>query len=144
MDYQAKISGPLFDRIDLNLDARPCVPPTSLSRSAEDSAEIAAQVAAARERKRHRFTDQVIRVIAKADGTLLEEIAAPDNEGRTLLNQVADRMKLSARGYHRILRVATPWRTSMAKRVHAASKPYRITRSRRANSWPRLTSVLNQ
>ena len=41
-----------------------------------------------------------------ADGTLLEEIAAPDAEGRALLTQAAERMKLTARGYHRVLRVA--------------------------------------
>ena len=74
--------------------------------AAEGSAEIAARVAEAHERKRLRFTDQEIRVNAKANGTFLEEIAAPDNEDRTLLNQAANRMKLSARGYHRILRVA--------------------------------------
>ncbi|MEC7656059.1 MAG: hypothetical protein VX416_06875, partial [Pseudomonadota bacterium] len=53
--------------------------------AAEDSAEIAARVAAAHERKRLRFTDQEIRVNARANGTFLEEIAAPDNEDRTLL-----------------------------------------------------------
>jgi len=143
LDYQAKISGPLFDRIDLLL----IVPPVrtadlSLPSAAEGSAQIATRVAAAHERKRLRFTDQEIRVNANADGTLLEEIAAPDNEGRTLLNQNTNRMKLSACGYHRVLRVA---RTLTAKTVYTAStsrKPYRITGSRRADSWPRLTSML--
>ena len=78
----------------------------SLPSPAEGNAEIAARVAAAREIQRLRFTDQNIRVNAKADCTLLYEIAAPDDEGRTLLTQAAERMKLSARGYHRILRVA--------------------------------------
>ena len=88
LDYQARISGPLFDRINLRLD----VPPVraanlSLPSPAEGSAEIAARVAAAREIQRLRFTDQNIRVNAEADCTLLYEIAAPDDEGRTLITQ---------------------------------------------------------
>ena len=105
LDHQAKISGPLFDRNGLLLDVPPVhAADLSLPSPAEGSAEITARVAAAHERKRLRFTDQEIGVNAKADGTFLEEIAAPDNEDRTLLNQAANRMKLSARGYHRILR----------------------------------------
>ncbi|MFQ5467525.1 MAG: ATP-binding protein, partial [Kiloniellaceae bacterium] len=46
------------------------------------------------------------RTNAEADGTLLEEIAAPDGDGRALLTQAAERMRLTARGYHRVLRVA--------------------------------------
>lgn len=64
------------------------------------------RAAAEHERQRHWCTDQEIRANAKANGTLLEEIAAPDNEGRTLLSQAADHMKLSGRGYNRILRIA--------------------------------------
>ena len=60
------------------------------------------RVAAAHERQRLWCTNQEIRANAKANGTLLEEIAAPDNEGRTL-TQAADHMKLSGRGYNRIL-----------------------------------------
>ena len=47
-----------------------------------------------------------IRTNAEVDGTLLDEIAAPDAEGRKLLNEAAERLHLSARGYHRVLRVA--------------------------------------
>jgi magnesium chelatase family protein len=47
-----------------------------------------------------------VRVNADAEGALLEEIASPDEDGRALLSRVADRFGLSARGYHRILRVA--------------------------------------
>ena len=46
------------------------------------------------------------RTNAEADGDLLERIAAPDQPGRTLLTEAAERMRLSARGYHRVLRVA--------------------------------------
>jgi magnesium chelatase family protein len=47
-----------------------------------------------------------LRTNAEADGTLLEEIAAPEEAGRKLLHEAAERMKLTARGYHRVLRVA--------------------------------------
>jgi len=110
-DYQAKISGPLFDRIDLHVDV-PAVAAADLSLPppAEDSAMVAARVAAARDRQRARFESlpeaNRPRTNAEADGQLLEEIAAPDAEGRKLLTQAAEAMKLSARGYHRVLRVA--------------------------------------
>ena len=110
-DYQSRISGPLFDRIDLHLDV-PAVKASDLTLPppAEGSAEIAKRIAAARERQRARFArlpqDRRIRTNAEADGTLLDEIAAPDAEGRKLLHEAAERLRLSARGYHRVLRVA--------------------------------------
>jgi len=110
-DYQARISGPLFDRIDLHVDV-PAVAASDLSLPppAEGSEEVAARVAAARARQTARFAglpeDSRPRSNAEADGQLLEEIAAPDAEGRRLLTQAAEAMKLSARGYHRVLRVA--------------------------------------
>jgi magnesium chelatase family protein len=108
LDYQAKISGPLFDRIDLHLDVPPVrATDLSLPPPAEGSPEIAARVATARQIQRERFADTPdVRTNAEADGTLLEEIAAPDTDGRTLLTEAAERMRLSARGYHRVLRVA--------------------------------------
>jgi magnesium chelatase family protein len=82
----------------------------SLPPPAEGSAEIASRVAAARARQQARFArlpeDRRIRTNAEADGRLLEEIAAPDPDGRKLLQDAAERMRLSARGYHRVLRVA--------------------------------------
>ena len=110
-DYQAKISGPLFDRIDLHLDV-PAVRAADLALPppAEGSREVADRVAAARAVQSDRFAQlgdgRRPRTNAEADGTLLEEIAAPDAEGRSLLTEAAERMKLSARGYHRVLRVA--------------------------------------
>lgn len=108
LDYQAKISGPLFDRIDLHLDVPPVrASDLSLPPPAEGSPDIAARVAIARRIQRERFADiPDVRTNAEADGTLLEEIAAPDVDGRTLLTEAAERMRLSARGYHRVLRVA--------------------------------------
>ena len=110
-DYQAKISGPLFDRIDLHVDV-PAVSAADLTLPppAEGSAQIRARVAMARQVQADRFAhlpdDKRILVNAQADGKLLEEIAGPDPDGRKLLTQAAAAMKLSARGYHRVLRVA--------------------------------------
>jgi magnesium chelatase family protein len=77
---------------------------------AEGSGEVASRVAAARTRQRARFArlpaDKRIRTNAEADGTLLDEIAAPEPDGRKLLSEAAERLRLSARGYHRVLRVA--------------------------------------
>ncbi|MDJ0947202.1 MAG: YifB family Mg chelatase-like AAA ATPase [Kiloniellales bacterium] len=110
-DYQAKISGPLFDRIDLHVEV-PAVAAADLSLPppAEGSEAVAARVTAARGRQSARFAaleaEPAPRCNAEADGSLLEEIAAPDAEGRALLTRAAEKMKLSARGYHRVLRVA--------------------------------------
>ena len=110
-EYQARISGPLFDRIDLHVEV-PAVNPTDLSLPppAEGSAEVAARVGTARAMQGARYAraapDRMIRSNAEADGELLEAVAAPDPAGRTLLTEAATRMRLSARGYHRVLRVA--------------------------------------
>lgn len=109
-EYQAKISGPLLDRIDIHVDV-PAVSASDLTLPppAEGSAEVALRVAEARRLQRDRFRrlDAAhLRTNAEADGTLLEAIAAPDEKGRRLLNEAIDRMRLSARGYHRVLRVA--------------------------------------
>lgn len=112
LDYQSRISGPLFDRIDLHVDV-PAVTPADLSLPppAENSAAVAERVAEARARQHARYaklatSERSVHSNAEADGELLEEVAAPDAEGRTLLHQAAERLKLSARGYHRVLRVA--------------------------------------
>lgn len=105
-DYQGRISGPLFDRIDIHVDV-PAVDPLDLSAPPprETSREVASRVAQARAVQTARYAGAAT-CNAEADGDLLERAAAPDADGRTLLTQAAERMKLSARGYHRILRVA--------------------------------------
>jgi len=106
-DYQAKVSGPLLDRIDLHVDVNAVsaadlvLPPPT-----EGSAEVAARVAAARRIQTVRYADHPIRTNAEADGALLEAVATPDEPGRMLLAQASEAMRLSARGYTRILRVA--------------------------------------
>jgi magnesium chelatase family protein len=107
-EYLSRISGPLMDRFDLRIE----VPPVAytdleLPTSGDSSAEVAARVAAARNVQSKRFAETPdVRVNAEAEGALLEEIATPDEAGRALLAKVAERFGLSARGYHRVLRVA--------------------------------------
>ena len=111
VDYQSKISGPLFDRIDLHVEV-PAVNPADLSLppAAEDTKAIATRVATARTVQKARYAgldaEPPVRTNAEADGKLLERVAAPDDAGRALLLEATERMKLSARGYHRVLRVA--------------------------------------
>lgn len=110
-DYQSKISGPLFDRIDLHVEVPPVSPADlSLPPPAEGSTQVAARVAAARAVQVERFArlapGRGLRCNAEADGQLLEDIATPDAQGRALLTEAAERMRLSGRGYHRVLRVA--------------------------------------
>ena len=108
-DYQSRISGPLFDRIDLHIDV-PKVSASDLSLPAprEGSKEIAARVANARaiQTARYEALSPTVRINADADGELLTQVTEMDQASRALLMQAAERMKLSARGYHRILRVA--------------------------------------
>jgi magnesium chelatase family protein len=106
-DYQAKISGPLLDRIDLHVEVE-AVMAADLARgaAAEPSAAVAARVAAARAVQAARYAGTGVRTNAEADGRLLDAAAQPDAEGQQLLTRAAERLKLSARGWHRMLRVA--------------------------------------
>jgi len=110
-DYQSRLSGPLLDRIDLHIDV-PAVSAADLALPppAETSAAVAERVALARRRQQARYqnlpTERRIRTNAEVDGNLLDEIATPEPAGRDLLTRAAERLRLSARGYHRMLRVA--------------------------------------
>src|SRR5689334_20166250 len=109
-DYQMRISGPLLDRIDLHIDV-PAVTAADLILPApsEGSAEVAARVARAREIQAERYAAMNLSGVstnAQAQGPVLEEVAKLDKSGTALLRDAADAMRLSARGYHRVLRVA--------------------------------------
>ena len=133
LDYQGKLSGPLLDRIDLTIDVQPVSSADlALPPPAESSAEVAARVAAARAVQRERLAEldrkgkllaveadpaagllsdrarawSKPRCNADTDGALLAAIAEPDAEGRALLTWAAERLGLSARAWHRTLRVA--------------------------------------
>lgn len=109
-DYQMRISGPLMDRIDLRIEV-PAVTAADLilPPPAEGSAEVAARVAAARDIQLARYAAAGmphVRTNAEAPSALLETIAQPDAHGQKLLREAAETMHLTARGYHRVLRVA--------------------------------------
>jgi magnesium chelatase family protein len=109
-DYQARISGPLLDRIDLQIEV-PAVSAADLvlPPPSEGSAEVRARVTAARQRQSARFAAlgaKGVRTNAECSGRLLEEIAMPDEAGVALLRQASEALHLSARGFHRVLRVA--------------------------------------
>lgn len=111
MDYQAKLSGPMLDRIDIHIEVPPVAhADLALPPPAEGSAEVAARVAAAREIQQARFAGLVgpgsMLLNAHVEGELLDRIASPDDPGRRLLVEASERMGLTARGYHRVLRVA--------------------------------------
>ena len=107
-DYIGRISGPLMDRFDLRVE----VPPVAytdldLPASGDSSATVAGRVAAARSVQAARFAEiEGMHLNADAEGAVLDRIATPDAAGRALLGKVADRFGLTARGYHRVLRVA--------------------------------------
>lgn len=106
-DYQARVSGPLLDRIDLTIDVEAVsAADLVLPPPAEDSAAVAARVARARAVQTERYAGSAARTNAEADGPQLEACAAPDAAGRALLAQAAEAMRLSARGYTRVVRVA--------------------------------------
>ncbi len=106
-DYQARVSGPLLDRIDLHVSVE-AVSPTDLVSSApsEDSASVAQRVRAAREVQLARYSGSGARTNSEADGDLLLRVTLPDQSGQRLLEQAVVAMRLSARGYTRVLRVA--------------------------------------
>lgn len=109
-EYQARISGPLLDRIDLTIEV-PAVTAADLilPPPAEGSREIAERVARARALQAERYAAlglAGVRTNAMVSGPVLEEVARPEAAGLMLLREAADAMRLSARGYHRVLRVA--------------------------------------
>lgn len=107
-DYLGRISGPLMDRFDLRIEVPPVsVEDLALPRASEGSAEIAGRVAAARARQRDRYEGVPgVSLNADAEGDLLEAAAETTPEAQGLLEEVARRFHLSARGYHRVMRVA--------------------------------------
>ncbi len=110
-DYQSRISGPMMDRIDLQIEM-PAITIDDLNttQKSESSSTIAARVKATRDLQRQRFealnADENITINAHAEGQILDSITNMKEEASTLLNTAAKNTKLSARGYFRTLRVA--------------------------------------
>ncbi|MBL0371577.1 YifB family Mg chelatase-like AAA ATPase [Rhizobium sp. KVB221] len=138
-DYQGRISGPLLDRIDIRIDV-PAVSATDLIRpmTAERSEVVARRVASARELQRDRFLAAGMPALssnARCSTSLIEKIAEPDAGGLQLLRDAAEKMKFSARGYHRILKVARTLadldQSQHVGRIHLAeANSYRIAGDR--------------
>lgn len=108
VDYQSKISGPMMDRIDLQVDVQPVRVQDLAAPAGESSAIVAQRVAQARNLQEARFEalGQDILLNAHANGEILENIASLTPDARDLLHKAMDAAKMSARGYYRTLRVA--------------------------------------
>jgi len=105
--YRSRISGPLLDRIDLQIDV-PVAPFEQLadSRRGEPSAAVCMRVEAARARQTERFQGSETRANAMMTPGEIEAFAAPDKGGMALLQNAMSRLRLSARAYTRILKVS--------------------------------------
>ncbi len=109
-DYQGRLSGPFLDRIDIRLEV-PAVSATDLiaPAAAETSAIVAERVAAARAIQRERYLalgTPEITTNARCSTSQIEAAAHADGPALALLRDAAESMRLSARGYHRVLKVA--------------------------------------
>jgi magnesium chelatase family protein len=108
--YVGRLSGPLLDRFDLLIEVSAVdLADLLLPAPKERSVDVAIRVADARARAAARFAKlgaPEISTNAAAPASLIEEIARPDTAGAALMRDAAEKLKLSARGFHRILKVA--------------------------------------
>jgi magnesium chelatase family protein len=142
-EYQARISGPLLDRIDLRVEV-PAVSATDLIRPAksETSASVAIRVARAREIQRERFESAGAGgalTNAQCPPSLIETVAAPDQSGLALLQDASEKLGFSGRAYHRVLKVARTLAdldgSETVSRIHLAEAiSYRMDSQRMANA----------
>ena len=141
-DYQARVSGPLLDRIDLRIEV-PAVSAGDLIKPgrSESSAAVAARVLAARQAQHERFAALGVAASTNAHcpTSLIEEIAAPDAAGLALLHDASEKLGFSARAYHRVLRVARTLAdldgSDSVGRIHLAEAiSYRMSAERMAQA----------
>jgi len=141
--YQNRLSGPLLDRFDLTIDV-PAVSAADLLQPPpnEGSAEVSARVAAARAVQTERFRQMGLPHVlsnAAAPSNVIETIASPEGAAMALLRSAAERMRISARGFHRVLKLARTLADLEAcdsvKRVHIAEAlSYRSRAERMASA----------
>ncbi len=141
-EYQGRISGPLLDRIDLRIEV-PAVSANDLIRPArsEPSTDVAKRVATARAIQRRRFEElgSASTVNAHCPTATIETIASLDAGGVSLLHDASEKFGLSARAYHRVLKVARTLADLEAsdhvRRIHLAEAiSYRIAGERLARA----------
>jgi len=111
IDYKSRISGPMLDRIDIFVDVPEVSAMDLTGPSASETTDVVAlRVAVARDIQRNRYhelkTMPRIRTNAEAEGEVLERVAILDGDSQSLMQSAISKFKLSARGYHRILKVA--------------------------------------
>jgi len=139
--YQARLSGPLLDRVDLAIEV-PAVTAADLilPPPQEGSAQVAARVAAARRLQAKRYLglrETGVTTNAACPPALLEDVAQPDSDGLALIRDAANAMRLSARGFHRVLKVARTLADldgeERVRRIHVAEAlSYRAHSDRRS------------
>jgi magnesium chelatase family protein len=142
-DYQARLSGPMLDRIDLRIDV-PAVTASDLigRSSAEASASVAQRVERARQIQAERYAAlgiQGVTTNATCPTALIEEVAAADASGLALLRDASEKLGFSARAYHRVLKVARTLAdmegAEAVKRIHLAEAiSYRMASERIAQA----------
>lgn len=105
--YMGRVSGPILDRIDLCVELQPVdIAGLKKERRAESSSEIRVRVQKARERQRERFAGTKCRFNVDIEGTNIERYCSLDGDGQALMERLYHSLQLSARAYHRILKVA--------------------------------------
>jgi magnesium chelatase family protein len=105
-DYQSRLSGPLLDRFDIRIEVPPVTAEVlTLPAHGESSQKVATRVDQARGAQMER-TNGARLTNSELEGEILEKIATPDAPGLAMLREAADRFRYTARGYHRVLRLA--------------------------------------
>ena len=104
--YMARVSGPMLDRIDLHIEV-PSLNPREMSRleQGESSSAIRERVVAARERQSQRFVGRDVFANAQMSARDVRELCKSEEKGLALLQSAVTRLGLSARAYHRVLRL---------------------------------------
>jgi magnesium chelatase family protein len=123
-DYTARLSGPLIDRFDIRIEVPPVTPDMmSLPAHGETSARIGRRVVEARAAQSERMNGTRL-TNGELEGEVLDRVATPDAPGLAVLRQAAEKFRFTARGYHRVLRLARTLAdlegTDGVRKVHVA------------------------
>jgi len=104
--YLNKVSGPLLDRLDIQCEVASVDYDALSGEPAETSTEIKKRVLLARKRQKERFAKEAVKVNAHMTAPLIDKYCVLGPDERKLLQQAFDRMNLSARAYHKILKIS--------------------------------------